>query len=331
MERSDCVYLGSVDRSLIFAAAFNLEGTSVKSAVADMLMEAGIQPDEAWAAAEEILSQVGRYTELCDGMNADSVRCAREFLGCFEGRSERERVMKGLLRGFEPDSAVEGLRTDYGADFPDKYDTMAYDELYEAFICGIGRLNVSPGLLGRMLRRASRASDVTAAAAAYGKDGFELKCLTAAYLYRSFNDMGVEEAVAAACCGVDFQAVCDAVSLGWVTARAARGMLIASAAAMGFLAIELIVAAGSAAEIGAVWGAIALVSVALAWIYDRLPQEAGETAIVSAGLVRRGCDAVARGWERLRESFAGTEGCDGGESEYEMEDEEEYADPDYPF
>ena len=177
-----------------------------------------------------------------------------------------------------------------------------------------------------------RGADYSAAAAAFGRDGYELKCLTAMHMYLSNPGMSIEQAAMNACYGVDFQAVCDAVNIGRVTASSASCILLVSAVPFAFMALNLIASSTTIGSLVLSCGVIALTASALCQLYEYLPEAAGATGITLVNLVKKGAETVERGWERLCESLERNGDYDYDDDYIgEEEDEAAFADPDYPF
>ena len=106
-----------------------------------------------------------------------------------------------------------------------------------------------------------------------------------------------------ACYGVDFQAVCDAVNIGRVTASSASCILLVSAVPFAFMALNLIASSTTIGSLVLSCGVIVLTASALCQLYDYLPEAAGATGITLVNLVKKGEKTVERGLERLRESL----------------------------
>ena len=341
MNNTNSAILGSGDHVLIYSAANKLEnGRTLYEVMTGMWTQIrGAESERSQASLEalRIMHLVERYTQLHEGISADSVRAADVYIDSFDSLAEAEWAMRQILRGLNPekhgDVSTDGNIMVFAreAGATDRYDLMSYNELREELISRLSRLNMSYKGMTRLFKLV-RGADYSAAAAAFGRDGYELKCLTAMHMYLSNPGMSIEQAAMNACYGVDFQAVCDAVNIGRVTASSASCILLVSAVPFAFMALELIASSTTIGSLVISCGVIALTASALCQLYEYLPEAAGATGITLVNLVKKGAETVERGWERLCESLERNGDYDYDDDYIgEEEDEAAFADPDYPF
>ena len=92
---------------------------------------------------------VERYTQLHEGVSADSVRAADVYIDSFDSLAEAEWAMRQILRGLNPeknrDVSTDGNIMVFAreAGATDRYDLMSYNELREELISRLSRLNMS--------------------------------------------------------------------------------------------------------------------------------------------------------------------------------------------
>lgn len=244
-------------------------------------------------------------------------------LTCAEDEALLERVEK---RGFRKGGAnlYQELR-----GMPPVWSPEKEVELKAALVKKVGNLNLSEGAVNRMAKKLSH-GDYAATAAAFGREGYFLKCATAMHLYLEAGEGAtVEEAVAEACTGVDAQALGDAVHRGQVVEKAAKillGLAIGAAfilmlhssalageaffraygAEQGFIIPELVPVEdfiGHWLEVGEAYdqfaGKFGLAAMLLSGAIGFLPKFAGKMAAAFPNLIRTGTKAAEQGLEKI--------------------------------
>ena len=313
MENTRNTNLGTPDYVEIYASAFKLDGgDSLKSVMLEMpamLGRGDLDEVEAEELYTEITQCVQRYQQLRDGLTCELIDSANSFLerrGSYVSQSE---LMKDVLRGldmaergidpanFEDKSSLEAYEAAFGRD--DIYESLPFSNLRTEFLERIGRLGLSKKSLERMFRELEKSPDCIASAAAIGRDGYALKCLTAMHLCLSRREVTAKQAAMSACLNTDFEAVGDAVRLGRMAAEAAGIFVDCCILAATMLGGALFVSSDSLGALAFAWGAMATVGVSLYWLYYNLPERAGKASIVLRDLIHRGKASAAEGWRRL--------------------------------
>lgn len=315
----------------IYSCSVELEdGLSLREVMLSMPQKlglTGVDRDETEDKCTQIMNYVRYFTAARDGLNCDLIGSVNAFLERMDGFMARERAMKEILRGLDMADcgcceAFTGGRKDSadGEELFDRYDRMPYTNLRTEFMTRIGQLNLSAGAVDRMLKELRKSPDCVASAAAYGKDGYELKCLTAMHMCLTRRDISPWQAAANTCLGTDFQAVGDAVRLGRLAGETAGWLLYGSIIAAVILGFELLLSCETAGAFIFSWAAISLVAYSLYWVYEQLPGEAGKAAVRARGLIRRGRAVAAEGWQRIRDRLEGSRSGVCGGVEYDEEE-----------
>lgn len=337
--------LDTFDHVEIYAAAAELDsGSSLKSAMLSMPGKLGLK-DMSSAEAEDMASQitrfVGRYEAARDGISCDLIGSVNKFLESMDSYTTRERFMKGILRGldmsenglnpeiFDGKSGSAAYEEIFGCD--DKYENMPYSNLRTEFMTRLGQLNFSSKAIDRMLRELKKSPDFVASAAAFGREGYELKCLTAMHLCLTRIDMTPWEASINACLGTDIQAVGDAVRLGRVTAEAAGVLMNGCVIAAVLVGGALFVACDSLSALAFAWASISLMGLSLYWLYYNLPEAAGKGAIWLSHFIHRGSASIAEGWQKIRDRLEQRNDYACCENDTDCDEEELGARLDSPF
>lgn len=194
----------------------------------------GLSSEECAQLADQILLAVGRYELLHEQMESDAGGAMRQFLDSLNDLDVKERIdiMDQLffgLRCAEDERLFQLISAENGGDAlyrkmrgaPD-YSPGKEEELRSKLIQKAGSMRVCPGLYKKLGEQVKKNGNCAASAAAFGREGYMLKCVTAMELYLNGESaMSPDEAVALACTSVDLEAVGDAVNRGLKVQRAA--------------------------------------------------------------------------------------------------------------
>lgn len=301
------------DTTEIYSAIARKDGEKdLTNAMVSMGMKFGLTAEDATIKAEDIIRHVGRYERNCESVESGAIQAVNSLQDRLEAREgDTAEIFRQINFGLDvvhDETLLEELDKKGGEQVykeycgeHGKYANMSQAELHEGLIRKVSAMNLSRKALKRMTRQLSGSLDYTASAAALGRDGHELKCLAAMYMYSTRPKLDARHAATLACVGTDIQAVADAVHIGDIGAKVATGILIVKLIGFMFTAAELLVLVTSLSELFITFGVIALISYFYGWLFDNLPEIAGELTIAGAHLIRKGVDAAKDGIEKVRQ------------------------------
>ncbi len=301
------------DTTEIYSAIARKDGEKdLTNAMVSIGMKFGLTAEDATINAEAIIRHADRYERNCESVESGAIQAVNSLQDRLEAREgDTAEIFRQIYFGFDmthDEALLEELKKKGGEQVykeycgeHGKYANMSQAELRDGLIRKVSAMNLSPKALKRMTRQLSGSLDYTASAAALGRDGHELKCLAAMYMYSTRPELDARHAATLACVGTDIQAVADAVHLGDIGAKVATGILIVKLIGFMFTAAELLVLVTSLSELFITFGVIALISYFYGWLFDNLPEIAGELTIAGAHLIHKGVDAAKDGIEKIRQ------------------------------
>lgn len=203
------------------------------------LGKAGRSEEESAALADRIMKEVLVYENVRETVEENTSGAVNELFAMMDTMEQKDRVLAldKILFGLEcvsDDEAfaravnaadAEALYRERHGEGPECSDETE-DILKRKLLLKVENMNLSPKALQRLAGRFGNGEGWVATAAAFGREGYALKCLAAMDLIqRGGKEADVSEAVLTACVDVDMQAVADAVSRGQMVEKVALTVL----------------------------------------------------------------------------------------------------------
>lgn len=318
---------GTLGKAQIFLKVRTLQNYGeMREVLAEAAQKKGMTFSKSVELADQVMAGVMTFEDFKEALESDTEEAVGELFGAFEDMEPQERLaaVDRILFGLQC-AADEKLytRLEEGEDGEELYAEVRTEapawseekeeELRKELVRRLEHLNLSSSLLRKKLEDFTDPEEAVATASALGREGYELKCVAAMQHYLNAGDEAdLAESVAAACTGIEMQAVADAVEKGYKAEDAAKivlnTLIAASVATAGVIAAWTVLFASAVTHpiivtlIGA--GAAALITKDVVEIMEPLTEKAsmaaGSAGIVLAELLKKGTDTINRGLARAR-------------------------------
>ena len=230
----------------------------VRNYLIGLAQKAGLSSEESEAAADRIMVSAAQYEETRETMGTDVREAMQPFFEKLSGLPGEQRIIaldeilfglqcasddelysavmekQGGILGIGARNSGKSVYLNRHRELPEwspEEEARMRDEVYDQ----IANLRLSPKYLARLTRKFSR-GEYTAAAAAFGKDGYSLKCAASMLCWLENREkLDPETAVAETCAGIDVQALGDAVRRGLIAEKVAKALLHAVVITLGVL------------------------------------------------------------------------------------------------
>lgn len=265
---------------------------------------------EGLKLADSVIRSVAQYEAANEDVREDARQAMQKLYAELDevAPAKRLAILNQMYFGLKvcSDDVLFGRLCEVGGEalYRENCGELSYSPALEAelkrkILRRVSSLSFSPRALERMTKALLRGGDVTASAAALGRDGFTLKCVAAMHFYMSNRDsVSVEQASLAACSGTDIQALGDAVNAGRIGSGAALALMAAGLIALTIVSAKAIIAAASLGGGLLILGVSTLLLGGFCSALQDLPARCGEAAVVCRGLVLGGAQSIGRGFER---------------------------------
>ena len=230
----------------------------VRNYLIGLAQKAGLSSEESEAAADRIMVSAAQYEETRETMGTDVREAMQPFFEKLSGLPGEQRIIaldeilfglqcasddelysavmekQGGILGIGARNSGKSVYLNRHRELPEwspEEEARMRDEVYDQ----IANLRLSPKYLARLTRKFSR-GEYTAAAAAFGKDGYSLKCAASMLCWLENREkLDPETAVAETCAGIDVQALGDAVRRGLIAEKVAKALMQAVVITLAFL------------------------------------------------------------------------------------------------
>ena len=285
-------------------------------------------PYDPRRVAQDIMDQVEHYethwehvsdTQKISG-NVDSI-----IHGMFDKISgleieERMEILRQMLLGFSLFVGEEEGQEQEWTD-PAQYPAEAELELQNKLKKRIHHLKISPAALKRMKKGILKNDNYVATAAAFRRDGYTLKCITAMDMYLTEIENGEDNipelAALNACMYVDLEAIADGARVGGCFEAVASALIGVLLIVVGLCAIDLILKANTVGDIVLItlsgMGLIGLIS-DTGQFFSR---QVGYLGVMGTHLLKKGIRALVEGFDNMMERAK-----EAQEEDYIVEEEE---------
>ena len=218
------------------------EDEGLMTTLSQMQIKRGIPERKAFENANDMIRLVAEHEHLENMLCEDAEATLDQFLHASNKMSSYDRkvLLHQLYFGlklYQDPELVDQLQDGVSMEklFHDYYTRWGEDpSLTEALLeekvrALIADHHISPQAMRVIARRLKRNANTLATSAALGEHGQRFKCVTAMELYlRNQDKLTMEEAVTAACTGVQTEALADAVSSGQIADDIAMKILLAA-------------------------------------------------------------------------------------------------------
>ena len=230
----------------------------VRNYLIGLAQKAGLSSEESEAVADRIMVSAAQYEETREAMETDVREAMQPFFEKLSGLPGEQRIIaldeilfglqcasddelysavmekQGGILGIGARNSGKSVYLNRHRELPEwspEEEARMRDEVYDQ----IANLRLSPKYLARLTRKFSR-GEYTAAAAAFGKDGYSLKCAASMLCWLENREkLDPETAVAETCAGIDVQALGDAVRRGLIAEKVAKALMQAVVITLAFL------------------------------------------------------------------------------------------------
>ncbi|MBR5001409.1 MAG: hypothetical protein IKT25_08010 [Firmicutes bacterium] len=217
---------------------------------------------------------------------------------------KRMEVMNQMLQGFQ--ACTDETNGD-GSNEPLDYSPEAEKELQTKLKSIVSYLRISPAALERMKKQVLKNGNYMATAAAFRREGFALKCITAMDMYLTRVQKGENivpvVAVLDTCIMVDMEAIADGSRAGECFELVATILI----ALLVFVATIYVISKLLEAKTVADAVLYALSGFGLVHIADKIEDPLvptmGNLAVMGRHLIRRGTEALKEGFETMKEKL----------------------------